>query len=160
MASGYLTSDGKDLDTRYLGINAKAKSASTADTATTANGLAASVDVSANAKLTCLRTVKVYVEGAADWDAVAQYTFPASGLFVVHSLSSYASSERFHAGYLKLDGVALFSSPAGDKNLSSYNGLGLGGQVVAFLVKKGSNLTYSGGGASHIVQGQLFVTVN
>ena len=33
MASGYVTSDGKDLDSRYLGINAKAKSASTADSA-------------------------------------------------------------------------------------------------------------------------------
>lgn len=27
MASGYIPSDGKDLDSRYLGINAKAKSA-------------------------------------------------------------------------------------------------------------------------------------
>lgn len=36
MASGYVTSDGKDLDARYLGINAKASSAKTADTATTA----------------------------------------------------------------------------------------------------------------------------
>ena len=40
MASGYITSDGKDLDERYLGIDGKAKSAETADTATTA----ASVD--------------------------------------------------------------------------------------------------------------------
>ena len=36
MASGFLTNDGKDLDSRYLGINAKAASAKTADTATTA----------------------------------------------------------------------------------------------------------------------------
>ena len=36
MASNYMTSDGVDLDSRYLGINAKAKSAATADTATTA----------------------------------------------------------------------------------------------------------------------------
>lgn len=36
MPSGYVTSDGKDLDERYLGINDKAKSAETADTATTA----------------------------------------------------------------------------------------------------------------------------
>ena len=33
MASGYITSDGKDLDQRYLGIDAKAKSAEVADTA-------------------------------------------------------------------------------------------------------------------------------
>ena len=33
MPSGYVTSDGKDLDTRYLGINDKAKSAETADSA-------------------------------------------------------------------------------------------------------------------------------
>ena len=33
MASGYITSDGKDLDQRYLGIDAKAKSAEMADVA-------------------------------------------------------------------------------------------------------------------------------
>ena len=37
MASGFQTSDGVDLDSRYLGINAKAKSAATADTAAKAN---------------------------------------------------------------------------------------------------------------------------
>ena len=37
MASGYQTSDGVDLDNRYLGINAKAKSAAKADTAAKAN---------------------------------------------------------------------------------------------------------------------------
>lgn len=31
MASGYITSDGKDLDERYLGIDAKAKSAAAVD---------------------------------------------------------------------------------------------------------------------------------
>lgn len=39
MASNYMTSDGVDLDSRYLGINAKAKSAATADTATKANSV-------------------------------------------------------------------------------------------------------------------------
>ena len=42
MASGYITSDGKDLDQRYLGIDAKAKSAEVADTVkqiTTLSGL-------------------------------------------------------------------------------------------------------------------------
>lgn len=37
MASSIVTADGKDLDSRYLGINAKAKSATTADTAGSAN---------------------------------------------------------------------------------------------------------------------------
>lgn len=37
MASKYVTDDGLDLDSRYLGINAKAKSAETADTAEVAN---------------------------------------------------------------------------------------------------------------------------
>lgn len=36
MASSIVTADGKDLDSRYLGINAKAKSATTADSATKA----------------------------------------------------------------------------------------------------------------------------
>lgn len=40
MASGYVTSDGKDLDSRYLAIGGKAASASTADTATKANSVA------------------------------------------------------------------------------------------------------------------------
>ena len=43
MASGYVTSDGKDLDARYLGINAKANSAKTADTATTATNVSKTV---------------------------------------------------------------------------------------------------------------------
>ena len=38
MASGYVTSDGKDLDSRYLGISAKAASAKTADSAGTLTG--------------------------------------------------------------------------------------------------------------------------
>lgn len=36
MASNIVTADGKDLDSRYLGINAKAQSATTADSATNA----------------------------------------------------------------------------------------------------------------------------
>ena len=37
LTSKYVTDDGLDLDSRYLGINAKAKSAETADTAEVAN---------------------------------------------------------------------------------------------------------------------------
>lgn len=40
MASGYVTSDGKDLDSRYLAIGGKATSAAKADTATTATSVA------------------------------------------------------------------------------------------------------------------------
>ena len=40
MASGYVTSDVKDLDSRYLAIGGKAASASQADTATKANSVA------------------------------------------------------------------------------------------------------------------------
>lgn len=39
MASGYVTSDGKDLDSRYLGINSKAASAKTADNVTNKGSL-------------------------------------------------------------------------------------------------------------------------
>ena len=39
MASKYVTDDGLDLDSRYLGINAKAKSAETADTADTVKSI-------------------------------------------------------------------------------------------------------------------------
>ena len=40
MASGYVTSDGKDLDSRYLGISAKAASAKVADSANSISGSA------------------------------------------------------------------------------------------------------------------------
>lgn len=40
MASGYVTSDGKDLDSRYLGINSKAASAKVADSANSISGSA------------------------------------------------------------------------------------------------------------------------
>ena len=40
MASGYVTADGKDLDSRYLGINSKAASAKVADSANSISGSA------------------------------------------------------------------------------------------------------------------------
>lgn len=48
MASGFVTNDGKDLDSRYLGINAKAASAKTADTATKANTATTATKLSSN----------------------------------------------------------------------------------------------------------------
>ena len=39
MTSGFVTNDGKDLDSRYLGINAKAVSAKTADNVTNKGSL-------------------------------------------------------------------------------------------------------------------------
>lgn len=82
MASGYVTSDGKDLDARYLGINAKANSANTADTATTATNVS--------------KTVKrvgdfVTVKYTLNKNEKRSYSMPFSGL-------CYASGVPLHIG--------------------------------------------------------------
>lgn len=96
MASGYVTSDGKDLDARYLGINAKANSAKTADTATKAT----TADVAA--------AVNKEVKRKGDWIVVnitlksnvpQTYTVPVSGIAVFST-----ASDRYE---VKLNGAAI-----------------------------------------------------
>lgn len=153
MASGYVTSDGKDLDSRYLGIKAKAASASKADTATTASGLASGVDVSKNALLNTLKRVNVSVGNSDGWDKARTYTFTATGLFhLINIFSDVASGNPHQAGYIKLGSATLWSSAAGSDGL-------VGNLDKWFFVKKGAVLTYYGGGYSrNSLTGELLVT--
>ena len=77
MVSGYVTSDGKDLDSRYLGINAKAASASKADTATTATTANTATGLSGNFAIVPLGSQVTFTlkEGGS-------YTIPANGTMV------------------------------------------------------------------------------
>ena len=77
MASGYVTSDGKDLDSRYLGISAKSTSASKADTATTATTANTATGLSGNFAIVPLGSQVTFTlkEGGS-------YTIPANGTMV------------------------------------------------------------------------------
>lgn len=75
MASGYVTSDGKDLDSRYLGINAKAASASKADTATTATTASTATGLSGNFAIAPLGSQVTFTLKNG-----GSYTIPANGI--------------------------------------------------------------------------------
>ena len=103
MASGFQTSDGVDLDSRYLGINAKAKSAAMADTATkattatTANSVAWS-GVSGRPSL------------ALKLPTGEQVTAQVSQKAWVASINCFADEIKVHvsgSGIVYLDGVKL-----------------------------------------------------
>ena len=151
MTSGYVTSDGKDLDSRYLGISAKAASASKADTATTAGGLASGVDVSKNAFLTTQKRISVSASKEA-WGSECAYTFTATGIFRITGMSATDSQSGYRAGWLKLAGRTLLTSSAGSSPL--------GIKDLVFCVKKNDKLTYYSGGYKSGVTGELFVTIN
>ena len=85
MASNIVTADGKDLDSRYLGINAKAQSATTADSATNAtnatnadnanyanNAGYANSAGSASPKSVGVKPIRLAING----------TFPKDGIFL------------------------------------------------------------------------------
>lgn len=80
MASGYITSDGKDLDSRYLGIKDKAASASKADTATTATTASTATGLSGNFAIVPLGSQVTFTlkQGGS-------YTIPANGTMVFTS---------------------------------------------------------------------------
>jgi hypothetical protein len=86
--SGFVTDDGKDLDERYLGINAKAKSAESAD----------SLGNWVNAEYPSYIGDAVNVSGKS-WVA------PKSGVF---SLSSYYGPSK-----ITIDGATLAESTSG-----------------------------------------------
>lgn len=93
MASGFLTNDGKDLDSRYLGINAKAVSAATADNVTNKGAIRRSggivkFQLAHNAYYTATATGVVsaynthlvaFSLGSADASAVASAVFVNKG---------------------------------------------------------------------------------
>lgn len=85
MPSGYVTSDGKDLDARYLGINDKAKSAETADSATTATTAETANSVvwgGITEKPVSLYSINY---GAGIWGTGTSYTCPKTGFIVFYS---------------------------------------------------------------------------
>ena len=90
MASGYITSDGKDLDARYLGINSKAASAKIADTATTATtaGKLSQRAVAYRNGNVIEATVPSYTKGT-------YYTSPTSGLLVHKNSSGMSINDNY-----------------------------------------------------------------
>ena len=72
MASGFVTNDGKDLDSRYLGINAKAVSAKIADSVSGSN-------VSKVVGIAEANSVNINVSKKAE-TATATYTITKRGL--------------------------------------------------------------------------------
>ena len=82
MASGYLTSDGKDLDARYLGINSKAKSAVTADTASSVEWSGVTSKPNLFPKVNWSRATVKFSSTA--------YTAPENGLVVVYKFKGGA----------------------------------------------------------------------
>jgi hypothetical protein len=122
MASGYITSDGKDLDERYLGIDGKAKSSETADVAltsekaTTLNG--ATPPVSTTQKV----TVNNHGNGNKTWTA------PSDGIF-------YGTARCYPGGgitaYIQIRGVKVFESNDPDNNRS---------YEFKFCLKKGDTI--------------------
>lgn len=152
MASGYITSDGKDLDQRYLGIDAKAKSAEVADVATEAQGIAEGADISSSVALTALRRVNISVTVGNGWSKEGTYTFPATGLFKLITGTSQNQGSSTQSSYVRLNGVDLFSSSNVDSLLQNI-------KSPVFNVKKNDKLTFYGGGYyTNSMTGELFVT--
>ena len=99
MASGFLTNDGKDLDSRYLGINAKAASAKTADTATKANTATTATNVTNKGSISRGAVVNVQIRHSS----YGKVTAPATGLAV-----SKSSAVSFYDETSKVSGYAQY----------------------------------------------------
>ena len=127
MASGFQTSDGVDLDSRYLGINAKAKSAATADTATTATRANTLVNNRFSSK-----QVVVVVDLTANPGQTRTWTAPSDGIFCIpESASPPGGGNSFVFTVLGVD----YGSNA---DVSTWAGWLRG---VVLLVKKGDVFT-------------------
>lgn len=121
MASGYVTSDGKDLDERYLAIDAKAKSSETADVAQEAIGLV-------NNRFISETGVFVFIQPSAyqtkTWQA------PSDGILSGYLTGAPSNVDNIHS-FAVNDG-AWFSFGLIDKIPS--------GTTVAFILKKGDSV--------------------
>lgn len=93
MASKYVTDDGLDLDSRYLGINAKAKSAETADLANAINGSAilGKVGITGNPSIKGSNSFDFTIESDCFADVDFSYSDASSIRFNV-----YINEELFH----------------------------------------------------------------
>ena len=104
MASGYVTSDGKDLDSRYLGITAKAASAETADSVSGSSvskvaGIAEANSVSIN----------VSNKNAGGTTSTATYTVPKRGLVQITCSGASGGSAGTVSGKVYRNNSALFT---------------------------------------------------
>ena len=104
MASGYVTSDGKDLDSRYLGINAKAVSAKTAD----------SVSGSSVSKVTGIAevnsvSINVTQKTTNNKTSTATYTVPKRGLVQITCSGTSSGSGGTVSGNVYRNNSALFT---------------------------------------------------
>lgn len=115
MASGYVTSDGKDLDQRYLAINGKAASATNSDWAAnaghanTAGGLSSPIAVKRTGNTVY---ASVYVSG------VNSYRFPCSGVARVVSTSritvNFCGIQKIPTNVSSYSNVHCFFANTGD----------------------------------------------
>lgn len=97
MASGYITSDGKDLDQRYLGIDAKAKSAETADIATSAQTVTSLVGVT---PVISVPQQPVMINTIGGGGTKKSWEAPSNGL-LVGTVQCYGANPK---AYIKLRG--------------------------------------------------------
>lgn len=121
MASGYITSNGKDLDERYLGIDGKAKSAETADVAQTTEKV---VTLNGNTPpISTVQKVTVNNSGAGN----RTWTAPSDGIF-------YGSAQCYSGGtflaYIRVRGVEAFKDNDTGPHSYSFN----------FCLKKGDTI--------------------
>lgn len=107
MASGYVTSDGKDLDSRYLGINAKAASASKADNATHATSADTATKATTATNVTNKGSVTL-AQAPIFVSTNASYTLPRFGILIPAKSSSgaFVGSE---IGYLSSRGSVKYA---------------------------------------------------
>lgn len=129
--SNFVTDDGKDLDERYLGINAKAKSAETVDSVS-------------------WDTVTGVTRLQPDWGSAVTFslnpswTAPSDGLVIACNSSYSGVSSGTAYFYLRVEDVVLYNFTCSDYKLSSLE------LPCDFPIKKGQVITGrspgSGGG--------------
>lgn len=131
MASKYVTDDGLDLDSRYLGINAKAKSAETADKV---SDLVYSEITGAPTGIKC----EVPIFGSLDFHNTAQTYVATTDIMLACSISANKSSSYSAAEYT----VYLDDAQVG-KHRSGEDGYTNGWTSGTLFLKKGQSLKYS-----------------
>ncbi len=111
MTSGFVTNDGKDLDSRYLGINAKAVSAKTADTATKATTATTATNVTNKGAISRNgNAVQVQFAGAPH----VPYSVPTAGLLVAQSAYGLTAGSTVRAYSMFVNkGDKVFTGNAG-----------------------------------------------
>ena len=136
MASGYITSDGKDLDERYLGIDTPAKLAERATVADSVSTLAGTTPVVSTAQMPV--SVSAYSSNASN-----SWTAPSHGVLFA-TLTCYGYINNIAGIYFR---DQLITSSKGQHSLE-----------VKWAVKQGDVIrtTARGSGYPNGVQGTFF----